>query len=167
MEIRLIDGSDPNVVQIAIHRDFKNSRFTMDVETIHRPKVSRVKIRNVRLKESKKYCGNHPSSCDIRPNGHTMTAKFLEGLDWVEFNDRINDTLDRLGIAANAQSSVCIIRKGNNRRIKYDYYLHPSNALPEWNKDEGDAYYKNYTGKVAPASDYPVGTPGSYERKKA
>ncbi len=88
----------------------------------------------------------------------------LEGLDWVDFNDRLNDVLDALGISADVYSSVCNIRQGFNRRTVYNYESRGFQNI--WLKT-GDQYdYMNAIGRVAPASDYPSGTPGLYTRRR-
>lgn len=138
-----------------------NSRFNMTVRFSPKYKES-IDLQRIRLKESKVYCGSHPFACDI--NGGCK-SNFLEGADWVEFNDLINDVLDSLHVEANVQSTVCIIRKGMKRRIRYWGRL-TNSFINEytWDLDEHDTYFENYCGMIAPNSEYPEGTPGLYER---
>ena len=95
-------------------------------------------------------------------------AKYLEGLDWVEFNDRINDVLDSLNVNARVYTSVCEIRRGTERRIHYGSHPIPGNymGLTEWDKVGEDSDYEDYCGRIAPESTYPFGTPGEYEPRK-
>jgi len=82
---------------------------------------------------------------------------YLEGADWVEFNDMLNNVCDNLGVSANIASTVCVIREGSCRRVEYDTkdYL-PGN---EWQRH---GVLENWIGKQAPPSDFPRGTPGAY-----
>jgi hypothetical protein len=82
---------------------------------------------------------------------------YLEGTDWVVFNDRINDVLDRLNVNAYAASAFCVIRRGRLRRL--DYFQ--GRRGNEWARV--GRYYENYCGQVAPPSDYEDGTPGLYQ----
>lgn len=165
MEIRpLNDDVDTDVIVNQIHyRINYDSRFTCEVRVVHRKRVpNRITIHNIRLKEAKIYCGSHPYACDIEGG---RKAKYLEGADWVEFNDRLNDILDRLEVSADVKSAVCILRKGTRRRTHYDGFLR--NAFInefQWHMDTHDDNYMDYCGVVAPASYYPLGTPGLYER---
>lgn len=130
------------------------SRFTARIESNH----NKITIHNVRLKQSKHYCGNHPFACPVRPfeKPHKKLI-YLEGADWVAFNDMINDVLDRLFISADVRSSLVIIRK-DKRRCVY-YWGHLLNAFNnEWNK-EGE-FYEDWMGRKAPRSRFPKGTPG-------
>ena len=45
----------------------------------------------------------------------------LNHLDWIKFNDLVNDILDKEMILANVSSSTHIVRKGSNRRNFYSY----------------------------------------------
>jgi hypothetical protein len=123
-----------------------------------------IKIRNIRLKEKKEYCGNHPAECIVifGPE-RTRRGVWLEGLDWVEFNDRINDILDELNISANVYTSVCHIRKGERRRIHYGMWT--DGRFNFWAKHGNSERYEDWRGKIAPNSIYPEGTPGYYLRE--
>ena len=135
-----------------------NSRFTGEVYHIGKTVL---KIKNIRLRESRKYCGNHPNACEIG-GGPSRKAKYLEGADWVDFNDMINDILDALAVDANVGTAVCKIRKNKSRRTYYGSYSHGFNW--QWNMDEDDDCYENFIHRPSPNSEYPFGTPGVYER---
>lgn len=164
MLITIKDNSNVALVQNKLAWEInENSRFR--VREIERQGDKVLKIREVRLKESKPYCGSHPNACDIEGG---RKGPWLEGADWVEFNDRLNDVLDRYDVNAYVRSSICILRKGTRRRVYYGSYL--GNAFRneyQWNKDEPDECYEDWCGKIAPASEFPFGTPGTYERVMA
>jgi hypothetical protein len=142
-------------IRQALWHEFYLSRFAVTFETIDRNKIN---VSNVRLMEKKDYCGSHPGTCQIQ-RAHRKGA-WLEGADWVEFNDRLNNVLDGFGVSANVASSVVVLRKGRERCI--EYYGQPSRGPnAEWAKY---GRYADYCGKVAPASRFPLGTPGIYER---
>lgn len=124
---------------------------------------NKITIHNVRLKEKKNYCGNHPFACPIRKRDEDLTHKqhlrknynFLEGADWVAFNDLCNDILDKFHVSADVASSLCVIRKGDKRCVKYDGHK-LGNGNSEWNKE---GVYQNKIG-VKTKSEFPDGTPG-------
>lgn len=157
-----IKNNSTNIGQLAVliqrHIDME-SRFTGEVDIIGKTVI---KIRNIRLVESRKYCGNHPNECEL--TGAPMrSAKYLEGADWVEFNDMINDILDALSVDANVATAVCIVRKNERRRTYYG--SHMQGHFWQWNKDEEDYAYQSYLlDNESPNSDYPFGTPGVYNR---
>jgi hypothetical protein len=154
--IKNIDGSTPGDIHAAISAALRKSRFTARIDY----SVNKVSIHDVRLKESKDYCGNHPYACPVRPGGHQAhkRQKFLEGADWVAFNDGINNVLDGLGVSANVASSLVVIRKGLERCVSY--YGHSQNGISnEWDKQ---GFYENHIGKPHPKAEYPEGTPGIY-----
>jgi hypothetical protein len=167
MQIRSIKPYSVGAMRDIVRRELRDSRFTFDSEIID----SYVKLRNIRLKEKKLYCGNHPNACE-NPFGKPRQGVYLEGADWVEFNDRLNDACDKFDVHANIRSSILIVRKGFNRRTCYGSHVFSrglimGNTIWEWNKDEDDDFYENYCGKVAPNSSYPFGTPGIYSREVA
>lgn len=170
MDIKILNGRDEvcakEVGYTILDAINNTTRFTCSIGYQSRVKTpDLIKVVNVRLKESKPYCGSHPSSCDNRVGFDTKPrkSKVLEGSDWVEFNDTINDILDRLNLSANVKTVICILRKDTRRRIHYGEHI-DSFGNPEWNMDEADNYYVDYCGSIAPDSSYPVGTPGLYER---
>ena len=129
------------------------SRFTARVLT----EKNEVKINNIRLRESKPYCGSHAGACQVT----TFTEKkkkgnFLEGGDWVALDDMLNDILDILNLSASISSPVCVIRQGKERRIDY---------LSGSGEGEWDKYgtFENWCGRGAPRSTFTYGTPGIAE----
>ena len=145
-----------NIVR-AIHDVGLKSRFTFTNETTH--DHTQIKIGNVRLRESKHYCGNHPLPCPVRmfPKKH-IHSLCLEGADWVAFNDMLNDVLDNLGVSANVASSLVTIRKGDKRCTRYDPYVLNNGIDNEWVRDSH--CFENFIGRQAERSEYPNGTPG-------
>lgn len=163
MLVTIKDGFNRALLANKIEAEFENSRFSVQVVPVGK---TRINIKNVRLRESKVYCGSHPYACDIEGG---RKAKYLEGADWVEFNDRLNDVLDRWEVSAWVRSSVCEIRRGLDRRVEYDGRL-TNEFVNEYTwYFSGDSHsedaYQNYCGKIAPASEYPFGTPGEYLRE--
>jgi len=146
-----------------IYKWFESTRFRFKIEEIG---LTRLKLREIRLKENKPYCGSHPESC-VTPFGaerKVYNRNYLEGSDWVDFNDRLNDCLDYYCVSANVKSSVCIIRKRSCRRTVYG--SHQRGMFREWNMDEPRAYddYCSEAKVLAPDSFFPEGTPGEYTR---
>jgi hypothetical protein len=146
--------SDCNVFHCKILEYLDVSRFTCNI--FQKDTHKKLCFNTIRLKEKKVYCGNHPYSCAIANPGRIEPAhrktKFLEGADWVGFNDMINDTLDELFITATVKSSACIVRKGLERCVKYT-------AFPgkEWDKE---GKFKNCIASKRPITIFPKGTPG-------
>ena len=161
MKVKVINlgkARDEAFVMNAISRAINDeSRFKVEV----RGRRGHFLLSKIRLKESKPWCGSHPLRCD--ENATNRKSTLLEGADWVEFNDRINDVLDRYEVSANIASAVCILRKEEQRRIYYGWHLDAA-GNPEWNMDEDEWGYSNYCGLIALPSLYPDGTPGLYER---
>jgi hypothetical protein len=162
MKIKLIEGSRA-ILWNNVRFFLENSRFTGELEDASTTRHYVIKIRNIRLREKKPYCGNHPAMCEN--TGETRRkGTWLEGADWVEFNDSLNDICDRENISADIRSSICILRKGRERRMEYGY-RQVNDRFTEWNLDDEDSY-ENWCGKeeLAPASEFPFGTPGLYLR---
>jgi hypothetical protein len=135
-----------------------HSRFTAEVFIIGKTVI---KIKNIRLVEPRKYCGSHPNACEL-PGAPMRKAKYLEGADWVDFNDMINDILDALAVDANVATAVCKVRKNRRRRTYYGSHLR--GHFWQWNMDEEDDCYEDFIHRPASNSNYPFGTPGVYER---
>jgi len=141
--------------------DYFNNHSRFTCETIPVGKTI-VKIANIRLRENRKYCGSHPNACEFG-RGPSRSLKYLEGSDWVEVNDTVNDIMDALGVDANISTSVCIVRKNLKRRNFYGSHMVGFNW--QWNYDEEDDCFENHVGNsYASNSEYPFGTPGLYER---
>ena len=142
-----------------IAKEFANSRFKLSVEV----KGQRViKLRNIRLNEKKLYCGNHPNACQNPFGSPPRMGNYLEGADWVDFNDRLNDLFDHYDWSARIRSSVCEIRDGNLRRINYGSHMRGN--FWQWDQSGSESDFADYVGKTAPPSTYPFGTPGEYLR---
>lgn len=152
-------GYTPSQVAFALTKAIERSRFRANVLLVERGKM---KVLDVRLRQKKPYCGNHPNACEL--GRQEKRASYLEGADWVEFDDLINDVLDNLYVSADVESNVCILRKGARRRLHYSSYvahtLGSGARVWQWRKDEPPAYYGDYRGKGAPRSEFPDGTPG-------
>ena len=112
-------------IYIALNAAMLKSRFTARIEN----HLSNITIHDIRLIQSKDYCGNHPLPCPVRPwqpHKDHIHSRCLEGADWVAFNDMLNDVLDKLQVSANVASSLVIIRKGVMRCVQYNsrvFYL--------------------------------------------
>jgi hypothetical protein len=160
MNITKIKGADTSTIVSAIAVAFSQTRFTLNIDESGRG----IKILNVRLTEKKPYCGNHAKACERPHVGKHKKAQYLEGADWVEFNDRLNSVLDELNVSARVDSGTCNLRKGTERRISYQADTFAGGAW-QWNKFGRDDEYADYTGHkvLTPISKFPMGTPGIYE----
>jgi hypothetical protein len=178
--INIRSDHDPSLVWARLGQAIAASRFTAD---IRHGKVKRkdrktykavLMVHEVRLRKTKVYYGNHPAACknteELRKRPFGGKALYLEGADWVGWNDLVNDVLDALGVDADVASSVCEIRIGRNRRIRYDYHVEEreyetlqgveTRSIPEWDRFGDSNDYGDYCGKPAPVTEYPEGTPG-------
>jgi hypothetical protein len=154
-------GHSKKRLAYSIRRWFARSRFTAEVTVEEKG----VKILNVRLREKKPYCGNHPNACPV--GGVNNRRDYLEGLDWAEVNDCLNDIMDRLGVDCRIESASCVIRRGLERRINYSSYTFDGRHY-DWVRVGHKEYdYGNYVGAPAPPSEVPDGTNGLYKRKIA
>ena len=152
--IKCKDKDQATSIALVLTATINRSRFILkeniEISMTHKPTI---KIHGIRLRQSKPYCGNHAGSCRLERNHRKSSC--LEGLDWVSFNNMLNDVLDANNHDGDAGSSVCIIRKAGKRRLNYQ-----ANEHGEWEKDTEDFYYANYRGKKAPQTGYTPGTPG-------
>lgn len=162
MKITKIKNISPEKLQVSLSYVINyHSRFKAEVVITG----SYLSVKQIRLKESKEYCGNHPIACEVTPGNNLRKANYLEGADWVEFNDLLNDVCDWFGVSANIRSAVCIVRKGVARRTHYGYVSTGRINTPwEWSLDEEDKFYLDYCGNFSPDSSFPDGTPGIYDR---
>jgi hypothetical protein len=154
-----------NDIAWAIQGRIANSRFTAEVETMRRA----VKILKVRLRKKKLYCGNHPKACEAPGGGKHKRLDYLEGADWVEFNDLINDVLDKLNVECSVATSQCILRKGRRRRVEYEANEQFPNGTWKWDMDGPDFHYVDNCGNTEVdkvLSKFPFGTPGIDERRE-
>lgn len=135
------------------------SRFKAKVEVVDWRTIN---ITMVRLRDTKAYCGSHPAMCEL-PGEKNKRRNFLEGADWVEFNDMINDALDGRMIEADVTTAVCVIRKGKKRRINYGSEPGP-NSIPVWERVGHEGDYQDCTDGFRIVSTFPAGTPGVYSK---
>lgn len=159
MKITKIEsGPDRRNLIAEILTAFAESRFNVRVGLDGKGGVS---IQQVRLKEKKEYCGNHPKACERPHSGKHRKMTCLEGADWVEFNEALNDLLDRLEVSAQvsaSRTSGCIIRKGNRRRIEYRADKQLFDGTWQWNYDDPEDCWSS----GPQPSRFPSGTPGIY-----
>lgn len=162
--------SDPDVrmgrydknwlIGVALQRAFSRSRFTgLHGELVPEVDSKTIEFRNIRLRKSKPYCGNHPGACLAGGNRSERSGVWLEGADWAEVNDLINDVLDGLDVSAYVASSSCVIRRGRKRRITYGV-MEKVPGHPDWDKNGEDDDYQEWIGLKAPRAEIPMGTPG-------
>lgn len=137
MNVTGIAGATQATTLQVLYQAISASRFTA---TITEAKGANLKIQNVRLKEARD---------KKRPN-------HLEGVDWVEFNDTLNNALDRAGIHANIESITVIVRRGAYRRDNYE------KLVGEWDKAGNISDYKNNVGGNNLVSTFPKGAKGAY-----
>jgi hypothetical protein len=158
MEAKFKNTDDMYTFESALALLSNKVRFTFELDHKSTKRSATLKFRNIRLKESKLYCGNHPAMCEA--NGtQPRKAKFLEGADWVAFNDMLNDVADTLDFPIDIKSAVCVIRKGTSRR--YSYGMNSDNyGNNEWEKDGCLDDYTDNTGQAPMESEFPDGTPG-------
>lgn len=165
------------------------SRFTCDFEQVRVPRRrSRkpwaesfgLKISRVRLRIPKLYCGQHAGPCPIRFGGERphKLGRWLEGSDWVGFDDFLNDVLDRYKVEADVWQKgqdflrPYFLRLGRARRI-----LHPDTWVGRFGVFFQGWECENYphefseehfgSKRDAPRAAYPAGTPGIAEWRAA
>lgn len=152
-------------------KDIKNvsMRAAKTPKGVTKRRRQRITLHQIRLKESKPYCGNHAGPCvEKNPEGKPdVKRKYLEGADWVAFNDMVNYALDVCAFPAEVDSIDCNMRHGKMRRISY--FMDPDS--PERDRDfyrEGfSSEYEDWTNPLErsewPHSEYEDGTPGNPE----
>jgi hypothetical protein len=115
---------------------FESSRFLLNQVNVRtgpivpkRFKGGQIQILGVRLKKPKPYFGNGPfaNNDPMKRRGWNRKAdpvvaklSFLEGLDWIEFNDELNNFCDHFFLRADIASARCVIRRGQLRRVRYE-----------------------------------------------
>jgi hypothetical protein len=164
--VKLSPGTRRRVETVAGHlaRSIAPSRFVCRVRVLDRRTI---RLETVRLFAAKYYCGNHPGPC--RPGGPRHRRRvYLEGADWVAFNDLVNDVLDRLGVSANVGSHIAV-RRGRRRRVIYDAFMpDPSLGVAIWEQIGDPSDYADHCGRRdAPPGRFPAGTPGIHSRHRA
>lgn len=98
-----------------------------------------IRLYEIRLKYNTEYTGNGRA---VNMYGHERKAKFarfLRGLDWVDFNDQLNDMLDHYDISADVCSVTCVIRKKDRRRVGYREFDNPKAPWMVWEVRPGDS----------------------------
>jgi hypothetical protein len=140
-------------VYSAIQRVIDSSRFCCDMSMKTARRSISIEFRNVRLSTSKPYCGNHAGPC-LR-GGRDRKGNWLEGRDWVSFNDMLNDVLDALRISANVASSVCVVRIGRKRCVRYI-----GGDGGEWIRNNDPSNFADCIGMGPQVAEVPDGTPG-------
>lgn len=94
----------------------------------------RIVIKGVRLTSAKPYCGQHPGECLINPFTGRAPEKrngsWLEWDDWIQFNNLVNDFLDKLPHPSEAWSCPpeqmdkgrkFFFRRNDKPRTQYDW----------------------------------------------
>lgn len=153
-------------VALAIEKAFKDTRFVINYNGYRRMTHVRngiIDLGAIRLDRSKAYCGNHPSACRRPHTGPHVKRSYLEGADWVEFNDRLNDVLDQFHVDATV-GKVVVIRKGKCRCVAYKQNVAGSSFQnDDWKRV--NERYEDWCGKPnAPRSDIPPETPGYHDQ---
>jgi len=165
MTIKFIRRDDPAFPDV--WRDLDNLRLSGRFSFFIVPgKGAQLKLATVRLKASKAYCGNHAKACEGVGGKHVKRV-FLEGADWIEFHDAVNDILDNRGVAANVFNSAVITRKDTRRRVRYEANsFRGTRGAPNfewvWDKDAPADHFQDCTRAVSRPSWFPHGTPGIY-----
>ncbi len=155
--IKLEDKSKTQEVRTRLDEWLARSRFTAGVTYDEYEGIVTVggkHAKGVRLRQKKDYCGNHAGPCRLGDNNKHSERTYLEGSDWLSWNQSLNNILDELGVSAKVGSSTVIIRKGRMRRFRYS-----SEGHGDWKKDEPNAY-ADCIGKSPPTLEYTPGTPG-------
>lgn len=88
-------------------------------------------LHKIRLKLAKPYCGNHAGTCPVGTPKPKMI--FLEGEDWIEFNNFINKQLKN--IDADVYSSELEIRRRLTPRVNYHIDINSKDGrdYAKWN----------------------------------
>lgn len=123
-----------------------------------------IELREIRLREKKDYCGQHAGPCLLNERRH-REYHYLEGLDWVAFNDMVNDLLDQMNLEADVTSSACRVRRGGARRINYGMH---DVRVGVWDKNGDTDDYLDCRRKKATPTTSASGTPGieDWRRKR-
>lgn len=169
MIIKNIEGVEIYKLLNSIDSWFNRKRGRFDVklcvESVRYAKQY-INITQVRLRAAKEFCGNHPAACEVGNPNHRK-GKYLEGADWVQFNDELNNILDRMNVSARVESAQVIVRKGELRRTNYRHRYPRPGANAEWVKDSPHEFdWEDCRGikKDHPVSEFNEGTPGVYRR---
>jgi len=165
MDLKFRNSNDKQRIARSLQSFVRRSRFTFDLVDAGERLL---RIYKVRLRTRRYYCGNHPNVCNVDNGRKHPKALFLEGADWVDFNDRLNDILDKAGIECKITSmwSRWIIRNWDVRRWVYPS-VPPRNEFSnyEWDLRNDEDLFTKGSGKPE-VSDFPYGTPGIHTRAK-
>jgi hypothetical protein len=160
----------PERLRRLLLKEVEKSRFTLRADLEHLGKQPGVKVTEVRLRNAKDFCGQHPGPCvALFPRPHRR-HKFLEGLDWVGFNQMFNNLMDRKKIDCDFFSynremrggGRYYIRKGTLRRLKYPFET-VNGIFHLWLPGTFEEDFIDCCGKPPPAIPWYVedaGTPG-------
>lgn len=175
MTIEHIGGCDPYVLATDLRQMANASRFSFEVILPRCGSYNqRIELKSIRLKTSKEYCGSHPGACELAFREH-RNRKYLEGADWVEFNDMLNIYMDTNQISCviwsapmerqvSQRGERMRIRIGMHRRINYDmrHLEGPfrGNATWELNGELKDFDVAGPDKDLIRYSTFPEGTPG-------
>jgi len=165
------------------------SRFTADVKDCGYSSQSKsakggvVDIKKIRIRgESRVDCEGHPGPCVLPLPWQLVIprkrSKFLEGADWVEFDDLLNAMCDALGLEANIYSwnrdtdkpGRFVIRKGRQRRVVYDCHEVWRGGFligRAWDNNGPADHFKDCIGAIPPTSEFMEGTPGLHSTERA
>lgn len=168
MIISNIEGATAKRIHKSVTRWFNRSRgrFIINCYVEQKGRKEIVNIQQVRLRAQKEFCGNHPAACE-RGNPTHRKGRYLEGADWVQFNDELNNILDRLNVSARVQSAQVILRKGALRRTHYGHRYARPGQNAEWLLDSDREFdWEDCRGikKQHPVSTFNEGTPGMYRK---
>ena len=149
----------------------EKTRFKAEFSLVEKARTQ-INIAGVRLRENKHYCGNHPNACERGAGGgRPRRGAWLEGADWVEFDDFINDVCDEHYVdcdflSRDGRGKKWTLRNGRMRRTVYDSaYLNGPNRNAEWVADEALVNFEDHFGATGvPASTFPEGTPGIHTK---
>lgn len=160
MDLVFQSSDDLHTAWSPLQQALLNSRFAAEFIYV---RCRTLRFSKIRLRDRKLYCGNHPKSCEVGNHREVKTA-YLEGADWVEFNDMLNNVLDDLDMPCRITSAACVIRKGLLRRIRYDATAPPALGQNwQWDRSGLSWHFADHTQtKDRPESWFPEGTPGQY-----
>lgn len=105
-----------------------------------------IELRNIRLAQSRPYCGNHAGPCDaanpharFNKDGSKPKSKCLEGLDWINVHNIVNNWLDSIPDSvsevftggAECDGGKMYVRREGKRRMRWDYIqIHRNYGVP-------------------------------------
>lgn len=175
MLLTQIVGHNTYSLQREFENRFKHSRFTirtMEVRTVRG--LPAIYFKGITLKAAKDFCGSHPAACKRLHSSHRK-SRFLEGADWVEFFDKLNDLLDEERVSCNIECRGLEFRGTFYHRIglyRRTRYRHIDGSSPfqngNWDTsfcdDDFEMGFDTVKQPVRP-SEFPEGTPGIHEQQ--